>query len=86
MTAQRVELAAGMLPDHAPLIPMEAQRPKHLCQHRLPGGRHVEPNPMADDLGQFVLSWYKSPQAVQDRLGGQGAIRAMLGQLLRSDF
>jgi len=36
MTAERVKPAARMLPDAAPLIPMKAQRPKHLCQHRLP--------------------------------------------------
>ena len=35
MSAERVKLAARMLPDAAPLIPVKAQRPKHLCQHRL---------------------------------------------------
>jgi len=36
MDAERVEPAARMLPDAAPLIPVKAQRPKHLGQHRLP--------------------------------------------------
>ena len=38
MTAERVKPAARMLPDTAPLIPMKAKIPKHLCQNGLAGG------------------------------------------------
>ena len=77
MTAQRVKPAAGMLPDTAPLVPMKAQSPKRLCQHRLVCWRNVEPNPFADDLGQFILAWQLRPQAIQDLFRGQPAIGAM---------
>jgi hypothetical protein len=56
MTTERVKLAARMLPDTAPLIPVKAQRPKHLCQHRFPCRGHVEPNPLADNLGS-CMAW-----------------------------
>jgi hypothetical protein len=71
MTAERVKLAARMLPDSTPLIPVKAQRPKHLCQHRFPRWRHVEPNPLADDLGNLVLPRQLCPQEIQDCIGGQ---------------
>ena len=74
MSAQRVELAAWMLPDTAPLIPVKAQRPKHLGQHRLPCWGNIEPNPLADDFRQFVLLGQLCPQEIQDRLGGQPTI------------
>ena len=77
MTAERVKPAARMLPDTAPLIPMETQSPKRLCQHRLPCWRNIEPNPFADDLGQFVLARQLRPQAIQDLFRGQPAIGAM---------
>jgi hypothetical protein len=43
-----------MLPDAAPLIPVEAQSPKQLGQSRFASGRNVQPNPLADNLGDFV--------------------------------
>jgi len=51
MTAQRVKPAARMLPDTAPLVPMEAQSPKHTGQTGFAGGRNIQPNPFADNLG-----------------------------------
>ena len=69
VTAERVELAAGMLPDAAPLVPMKTQRPKQPCQTGLASGRDIQPNPFADDFGQFVLPRQQSPQAIQDRFG-----------------
>jgi len=50
MTAQRVKPAAGMLPDTAPLIPMKAHRPKHLCQHQLPCRWHFEERLLSSSL------------------------------------
>ena len=55
MDAERVETAARVLPDAAPLIPVEAQCPKHASQTWPASGRNVQPNPFADNLGQFVL-------------------------------
>ena len=66
-----------MLPDAAPLIPMEAQNPKQTGQTGFSIGRNVEPNPFADDLGDLVLARQASPQVVQDRFGGQTAVVAM---------
>ena len=77
MRAERVEAAARMLPDTAPLIPMETQSPKQTGQSGLAGWRNVEPNPFADDLGQFVLVWQSCSQVVQNFLGGQPAVGAM---------
>ena len=56
MDAERVERAAGMLPDAAPLIPVKAQSPKQTGQTGLASGRKVQPNPFADNLGNFVLA------------------------------
>ena len=53
MTAKRVKAAARMLPDAPPLIPMETQNPKDTSQTGLACGRYIEPNPFADNLGQF---------------------------------
>ena len=69
VTAERVETAAGMLPDAAALVPMKAQRPEQPCQTGLASGRDIQPNPFADDFGQFVLPRQQSPQAIQDRFG-----------------
>ena len=77
MDAERVETAAGMLPDAAPLIPMEAQSPKQTGQTGLACGRNVEPNPLADNLGNFVLPRQPCPQIVQDRFRGQATIDFM---------
>jgi hypothetical protein len=54
MDAEGVETAARVLPDAAPLIPVEAQSPKQLGQSRFASGRNVQPNPLADNLGDFV--------------------------------
>lgn len=89
MDAERVETAARMLPDAAPLIPVEAQSPKHTGQTGLASGRNVQPNPFADDLGQFVLPRQARPQIVQNRFGGQAAVDAMpdkLWLLPRAEF
>jgi len=77
MDAEWVERAARMLPDAAPLIPVKAQSPKQTGQTRLASGRNVQPNPFADNLGDFVLPRQSSPQIVQNRFGGQAAIGAM---------
>ena len=61
MDAERVERAARMLPDAAPLIPMEAQSPKQTGQTGPASGRNVQPNPFADNLGDFVLSRQPCP-------------------------
>jgi hypothetical protein len=44
MDAERIERAARMLPNTAPLIPVEAQSPKHAGQTGLASGRSVQPN------------------------------------------
>lgn len=77
MDAERVERAAGMLPDAAPLIPMEAQSPKQTGEIGFSGGRNVQPNPFADDLRNFVLPRQPRPQVVQDLFRGQLAVGAM---------
>jgi hypothetical protein len=77
MDAERVKLAAGMLPDTAPLIPVEAKTPKHTGQTGLASGRHIQPNPFADNLGQAVLLWQFCPQVIQNRFRGQTAVGAM---------
>ena len=77
MDAERVELAARMLPDTAPLIPVEAQSPKQTGQIRLPRWRDIEPNPFADNLGDFVLPRQSCPQIVQNRFGGQATVGLM---------
>ena len=61
MDAEWVERAARMLPDAAPLIPVKAQSPKQTGQTRLASGRNVQPNPFADNLGDFVLSRQPCP-------------------------
>jgi hypothetical protein len=70
-----------MLPDAAPLIPVEAQSPKHTGQAGLASGRNVQPNPLADNLGDFVLPRQPRPQIVQNRLGEQAAILAIPEEL-----
>ena len=77
MDAERVKTAARMLPDAAPLIPVKAQSPKHTGQPGLASGRNVQPNPFADNLGQFVLPRQPCPQIIQNRLRGQSAVGAM---------
>ena len=77
MTAQRVKAAARMLPDTAPTIPMEAQCPKQRGQIRLSARRYVQPNPVADDLGNLVLPRQSCPQVIQDCFRGQFAIGTM---------
>ena len=70
MTSKRVKLSARMLPDAAPLVPMEAKCPKHFSQRGLACGWGIEPNPFADNLGQFILLWQLCPQIVQDYFRG----------------
>jgi hypothetical protein len=77
MDVKRVERTTRMLPDTAPLIPMEAQSPKQTCQTGLSGGRNIQPNPFADNLRQPVLLRQTSPQVVQNFVGGQPAVGAM---------
>jgi len=77
MTAKRVKPAARMLPDTAPLVPMETQSPKHTGQTGLAGGRNIQPNPFADDLGQFILARQLRPQAIQYLFRGQATVGAM---------
>ena len=48
----RVKLAAGVLPDATPLIPVKAQSTFASIGFRAAG--YIEPNPFADDLRQFV--------------------------------
>ena len=81
MDAKRVETAAWMLPDAAPLIPMEAQSPKQTGQTGPASGRNVQPNPFADNLGNLVLPRQPCAQIVQNRFGGQSAIIAMPDKL-----
>ena len=64
MDAERIEGAAGMLPDVAPLIPMETQSPKQTDQTGLACWRNIQPNPFADDLGNFVLPRQPCPQVI----------------------
>jgi hypothetical protein len=77
MDAERVETAAWMLPDTAPLIPVEAQSPKQTGQTGFASGRNIQPNPFAHNLGNVVLPRQPYPQVVQNRLRGQAAIGQM---------
>ena len=64
--------AARMLPDAMALIPMKPQTPK-----RVGGGAMIgkfNPNPLADNLRQFVLLRQLSPQQLQNLLRGQFAV------------
>ena len=81
MDAEWVKRAARMLPDAAPLIPVETQSPKQTGQTGLASGRNVQPNPFADNLGNLVLPRQTCAQIVQNRLGGQAAIGAMPDKL-----
>jgi hypothetical protein len=75
--AERIKLAARVLPDVAALIPVEAHGPKQSRQIWLPRGRDIEPNPIADNLGNFVLPREPRSQVVQNGFGGQPAVGAM---------
>ena len=77
MRGERIEPAARMLPDAAPLVPMETQSPKHGGQTGLASGRNVQPNPFAYNLGNFVLPRQPCPQIIQDRFRGQATIDFM---------
>ena len=77
MCAERVEAVARMLPDATPLIPVEAQRPKQTGEIGFSARRNVQPNPFADNLGDFVLPGQPRSQIVQNRFGGQPAVSAM---------
>ena len=81
MRAKRVKPAARMLPDATALVPMETQSPKHPCQCRLASRRNIQPNPFADDLGNCVLARQLASQKIQDCLGGQSPIGAMLNEV-----
>jgi len=48
--------AARVLPDAAALIPMEAETVKSICGGAVAGGGKLQPNPFADNLGEFVLA------------------------------
>jgi len=72
MRAQRVKLAARVLPDVAAVVPMEAQSPKCPAQRRR--GCRLKPNPFADDLGHTVLLREAGAQVIQNCLGGQFAV------------
>ena len=77
MTAKRSKAAARMLPDPPPMIPVETQSPKQLCQFRLSGRGHVQPNPLTDDLGHLVLPRQTCSQVIQNLGRGQCAIGAV---------
>ena len=77
MTAGRVEPAARVLPDSAAVIPMKAENPKDFRQSGFARRGYVQPNPFANDLGQFVKLGQFCPQVIQDGLGVQTAIFAM---------
>jgi hypothetical protein len=69
MSAERIEYPTRMLPDAAPLIPVEAQSPKQTCGIGFSARRDIQPNPFADNLRNFVF-----PVAV----GCHGAIELTL--------
>ncbi len=46
---------ARMLPDAPALIPMETQTAKGVGDGTVAGGGKCQPNPLADNLGEFVL-------------------------------
>ena len=92
------ELAAGVLPAFAGIIPMEAEL-RELAADGLGGllgERH--PNPLADNLGEAVHVRQPLAEQVQNAVGGEGAIliallevhirkyAGRLGLLCRSGF
>src|ERR1017187_5326218 len=72
--------SARVLPDATALIPMKAQTPKSIRGGAVAGGGKLQPNPLADNLGQFVLLRQLRPQEIQNFLRRQFAARAMLGK------
>jgi len=77
-----------MLPDAAALVPMEAQTPERIRGGAMAGGGEINPNPLADNLGQFVLAGQLRLQQVQNCLRPQFAVRVVLDEcplLFRSD-
>ena len=87
MRAKRVKPAARMLPDTAPLVPMEAQSPKHTGQTGFAGGRNIQPNPFANDTrlvhigpGNCVRKQFKTS------FRGQSTIDAMPNKRLACSF
>jgi hypothetical protein len=59
---------------------MKAQTPKSIRGGAVAGGGKLQPNPLADNLGQFVLLRQLRPQEIQNFLRRQFAARAMLGK------
>jgi len=56
MGSKRRARSARMLPDAATLIPVEAKTGKRVCGGAMTLGRKLQPNPFADNLGQFILA------------------------------
>src|ERR1039458_7083689 len=71
---------ARMLPDATALIPMETQTPERIRGGAVAGGGKLQPNPLADNLGQFVLLRQLCPQEIQNFLRRQFAVGVVLGK------
>ena len=65
---------ARMLPDATALIPMETQTAKGAGNGAVAGGWKCQPNPFADDFGEFILVRQSRPQEIQDLLCGQFSV------------
>ena len=74
MRSVRRTRAAGVLPDAAPLIPMEAQTVKGIGRRPVAGLGKLQPNPSADNFGQLVLVRQFFLEQIQNFLRGQFAV------------
>src|SRR5512137_2225724 len=68
------ELAAGVLPALAVVIPVEAELGELAADFLGRRFREGNPNPLADDLGEVELVGQPRPEEVQDLVGGEGAV------------
>ena len=72
--------AAGVLPETAALIPVEAQTPERVCGGAVAADGKIQPNPPTYNLGQFVLPGQLGFEQVQDELRGQFAVGVVRGE------
>ena len=55
MDGVRSARTARVLPETAPLVPVKAQTPEGIGGGAVAAGGKLQPNPAANNLGQFVL-------------------------------
>ena len=71
---------ARVLPETTALIPVKAQTPEGVGGGSVAAVGEIQPNPTANDFGQFVLGGQLVFEQVQDCLCGQLAVGAVGGK------